>query len=196
MVWGFIDGTFRGFCKPEAQQHIHYSGHKHKHGLHFQGIVTPDGLVASLYGPNTGRTNDWKMYETSKVVDRIRNIMAAESTKPCLYLYGDPAYNDCFGVICPYQNASGTRKNFNIDMSRVKIAVENSFGITQNLWTAHAFEKHFKLGLQPVAAYYTVAILLTNCYTCMRGNQTSAQFLMRPPLLDKYLTGISEIQDE
>lgn len=35
VMWGFIDGTFRGFCKLEAQQSLHYSDHKHKHKLHF-----------------------------------------------------------------------------------------------------------------------------------------------------------------
>lgn len=59
--------------------------------------------------------------------------MATEPSKPCLYLYGDFAYNNCFSVLCPYQNAFDAQKNFNIDMSRVRIAVENSFDITRNL---------------------------------------------------------------
>lgn len=105
------------------------------------------------------------MYKTSKIIDQICNVMAAESIKPCLYLYSDPTYNNCFGIFYPYQNTFSAQKNFNIDMSRVKIAVENSFGITQNLQIAHVFKKHFKFELQPVAAYYMVVILLTNCYT-------------------------------
>jgi hypothetical protein len=34
-VWGFVDGTFRGHCRPEGQlaQELVYSGHKRSHGI-------------------------------------------------------------------------------------------------------------------------------------------------------------------
>ena len=60
-IWGFVDGTFRGFSRPgasnEAQRRA-YSGHKRQHGQNFQAIVTPNGLVSSLIGPFFGPTND------------------------------------------------------------------------------------------------------------------------------------------
>ena len=52
-VWGFIDGTFRGYCRPtgnEAQRRV-YSGHKKAHGHNFQVIVAADGLAVSVTGP-------------------------------------------------------------------------------------------------------------------------------------------------
>ena len=47
-VWGFIDGTT---CRPLYHQRLLYSGHKRRHGIKFQLVVTPDGLIALLYGP-------------------------------------------------------------------------------------------------------------------------------------------------
>lgn len=44
-----------------------------------------------------------------------------------------------------------------------------------------------QLRLSPVAAYYLVGVLLTNCFTCLRGNQIGDQFLLSPPLLRNYL---------
>ena len=44
-----------------------------------------------------------------------------------------------------------------------------------------------RLGLQPVAAYYTAGVLLTNCYTFIRSNQISDQFVCSPPSLHEYL---------
>ena len=49
-VWGFIDGTLRKTCRPTLFQKQMYSGHKRCHGIKFQSVVTPDGLVALLYG--------------------------------------------------------------------------------------------------------------------------------------------------
>jgi len=34
-IWGFVDGTFRGFCKPskdDEAQRAAYNGHKRQHG--------------------------------------------------------------------------------------------------------------------------------------------------------------------
>ena len=82
-VWGFVDGTFRGYCHPqgqEAQQRV-YSGHKKSHGNNYQAIVTPDGLVSSLTGPWTGPTNDWTMWCHSGVEDAIWEVSS------CSFLY-------------------------------------------------------------------------------------------------------------
>jgi len=72
-------------------------------------------------------------------------------------------------------------------MSGARIAVENSFGLTQTLWISNAFKTQMKVELQPVGNLYLAAVLLTNCYTCLRGNQIGSRFAMRPPSLLKYL---------
>jgi hypothetical protein len=69
----------------------------------------------------------------------------------------------------------------------VRITVENAFGQTQQLWTYTAFNKGLKAGWQPVAAYFAVAILLSNCLTCIRGNSISGRFFLPPPTVEAYL---------
>ena len=53
-----------------SQQSV-YCGHKRKHALKFQAILTIDGLVSHLYGPAPGRDHDLRLY---------REAMNASST--------------------------------------------------------------------------------------------------------------------
>lgn len=49
--WGFIDGTVRPVCRPGENQRVLYNGHKRVHGIKFQSVVAPNGMIANLYGP-------------------------------------------------------------------------------------------------------------------------------------------------
>ena len=49
--WGFIDGTVRPISRPGEHQRTMYNGHKRIHAIKFQSVVTPDGMIANLYGP-------------------------------------------------------------------------------------------------------------------------------------------------
>ena len=58
-VWGFIDGTLRACCRPRQLQRMIYNGHKRHHGLKYQSVVTPSGMIANLYGPIEGKRHAW-----------------------------------------------------------------------------------------------------------------------------------------
>ena len=50
--FGFVDGTVCPICRPgSVNQRLLYNGHKHVHGIKFQSVVTPDGMIANMYGP-------------------------------------------------------------------------------------------------------------------------------------------------
>ena len=49
--FGFIDGTVYLICRPGEQQRILYNGHKRLHGLKFQAVALPNGLIGNFYGP-------------------------------------------------------------------------------------------------------------------------------------------------
>ena len=49
--FGFVDGTGRPIPRPDENQTVVYNGHKRVHGLKFQSVVIPNGLIAHLYGP-------------------------------------------------------------------------------------------------------------------------------------------------
>jgi hypothetical protein len=155
-------------------------------------IVTLDGLAVAIAGPFTGPTNDWSIYQRFSVEDAIRALMEGHET---LYIYGDPAYWDSFGVACPFTDPRGRhwlpkeQQRFNKALSSVRIAVEQSFGRTQVLWTYTAFNKGLTAGWQPVAAHFFVAVLLTNCHTCLRGSSSAGSRFLVPPLsVEAYLS--------
>ena len=75
-IWGFVDCTFQGYCRPtgnEEQQRV-YSGHKKFHGNNYQALVTPDGLVSSLTGPYIGPINDWTIWRRSGCEEAIHEV--------------------------------------------------------------------------------------------------------------------------
>ena len=49
--FGFVDGTVRPICRPEENQRILYNGHKRVHGLKYQSVALPNGIIANVYGP-------------------------------------------------------------------------------------------------------------------------------------------------
>jgi len=107
-------------------------------------------------------------------------------------VYGDPAYPLGDGyIIPPYRGGAISRNQmiFNKRMSAVRICVEWAFGKVLSLFAYLDFKKNQKVYLQPVGKYYAVAVLLTNCHTCMYGSETSSFFNLQPPALLEYLRG-------
>ncbi|PFX22870.1 hypothetical protein AWC38_SpisGene12588 [Stylophora pistillata] len=49
--FGFIDGTVRPISKPGQNQRIVYNGHKRVHGVKFQSVALPNGIIGNMYGP-------------------------------------------------------------------------------------------------------------------------------------------------
>ena len=49
--FGFIDGTVRPVCRPDQNQRIVYNGHKRVHGLKYQSVALPNGMIVNMYGP-------------------------------------------------------------------------------------------------------------------------------------------------
>jgi hypothetical protein len=89
-VWGFIDRTLRKTCCPKYFQKECYSGHKRAHGLKFQSVITPNGLLCQMFGPVNGKRHDSYMLHESWLVGKIQNMMPINGIMYALY--GDPAY--------------------------------------------------------------------------------------------------------
>jgi hypothetical protein len=62
-----------------------------------------------------------------------------------------------------------------------RISVEHGFAHVQNKWMKNAFHHSLRAGSSPVAAYFLTAVLFSNVYTCLRGNQISMRFGLGPP---------------
>ena len=191
-IWGFIDGTVRPIARPEVDQERFYSGHKGYHGIRFQAIVTPDGLISSLYGPEYGPVGDWRMWKDCGIAAKLRELFTGTSESDMLYLYGDPAYSLSYGTLAPFsrRELSARENAMNIEMSSARIVVEWGFGLVRSQFSYGEKKSSQQTGLSAIGAYYIVAVLLTNCQTCLRRrNQISERFnnLIRPPTLAEYL---------
>jgi len=80
-IWGFIDGTFRPFCRPGSNQQMMYSGYKKLHGFKVQGIATPDGLLLAVDGPFEGKVNDLTMVRKSGLEARLKQVYTLSLTE-------------------------------------------------------------------------------------------------------------------
>jgi hypothetical protein len=186
-IWGFIDGTFRGFTRPTKKQRLAYSGHKKRHGSKWSAVLTPDELISHLAGPYLGRDNDMNMVHQSPLEEHLEWLFLTSddqsSREDGLWLYGGQAYTSCKTILAPYASpiAGSRQEAFNDSIQKARVSIENYFGLNQNLWSTNAFYIHLKSGSMPVALYFKASVLLTNCYTCFRGNQISRKFELQSP---------------
>ena len=103
-----MDGTVRPICRPSQNQRIVYNGHKRAHALKFQSVVTPNGLIANLYGPMEGRRHDCALLNQSGLLQSL----VWHSHNPAgqrLFIYGDPAYPIRPQLMGPFKGANITK---------------------------------------------------------------------------------------
>ena len=185
---GFIDGTMRVTCRPSKNQKSAYSGYKRAHGLKFQSVMLPNGIIGDLYGPVEGCRHDAAMLRESALLQRLQQHCHRPDGTP-YQLFGDPAYPISPYLLCPFGGAVKTKDQeaWNKEMSSVRQAVEWGFGNIVLKFAFLDYKKNMKIYLQPVGVYYVVGVLLVNCHNCLYSNIISQTFSCHPPLLENYL---------
>jgi hypothetical protein len=98
------------------------------HCLKYQAVVTPDGLIAHLYGPLEGRYHDVTAWHKSGLAEHL----AQHAYNPdgiALQIFGDPAYGVTEHLLSPYSGINTTAEQlvWNKAMSKVRIVVEWCF---------------------------------------------------------------------
>ena len=193
-IWSLLDGVFVRFGRPSldgyrgADQRAEYNGSKKGHGINHQGLLTPDGIFVAMHGPNNGKTNDKKSLRESGLLDRVKKHCIIAGVLYGIfsdsgYTHGDPALQ----VPVKGPNKTAAEKSYNNTMSKFRVPVEWGFGKIYSLWGYVAYHQNLRLHSQPVASYWRVAALLTNCHSCLYGNQTSVYFGVPTPGLFDYL---------
>ena len=126
--FGFIDGTVREIARPKYNQRVMYNGHKRVHGIKFQRVVTPNGLIANLCGPFEGKRHDSVMLHESGLLNELQRVAFYNGQPLCLY--GDPAYPLGVHLQAPYRSNNLTPQMtlYNKAMSEVRVSVELLFG--------------------------------------------------------------------
>jgi hypothetical protein len=192
----FVDVKAMNICRPSWHQRQCYSGHSCTHCLKFEASTLPNGLVGHLFGPLEGRRNDNKLLEEGGLLEKMRQYAIQPGSSPddpvedrYFQLYGDAAYMFNAHMMRPYDSVfddEPDKRAWNVLMSRCRMAVEHSFGIISQNWPFLDHTKQLCLFLSPVGRYYRVGVLLTNAMSCMRPNQISKFFQLRPPTARQY----------
>ncbi|CAN8015203.1 unnamed protein product [Ixodes persulcatus] len=181
--WGFIDGTARAICRPSESQEEYFSGHKRHHVVKYQSVMSANGIICELDGPYKGRRHDSGMLRESRLYDKLLQLVDGHS----YVLYGDPAYPLRPLLLKPYgSKATPAQVEFNKAMSTVRQAVEWGFGKVVAEFAFVDLKKNQNIRKQKVALMYRVAVLLSNCHTCIYGSQITSFFDLEPPTLMEY----------
>eukprot|EP01007_Sphenomonas_quadrangularis_P004105 NODE_963_length_1070_cov_143.440744_g792_i0.p1 GENE.NODE_963_length_1070_cov_143.440744_g792_i0~~NODE_963_length_1070_cov_143.440744_g792_i0.p1 ORF type:complete len:245 (+),score=29.51 NODE_963_length_1070_cov_143.440744_g792_i0:262-996(+) len=181
---GFIDGTLRPACRPGIGQRAFYSGHRRRHGLKYQGVITPDGMFISFCGPYPGSRHDMWMLRTSGLLGTLRSIFPGNYC-----LYGDGGYALTDVILCPYRRPiDPTRQRFNSAISALRIVVEHEFGRILALFPHLTLTRRHRISQDAARQVYLAAAVLKNMHACCYGSQTSQRFGLRPPNLSEYLS--------
>jgi hypothetical protein len=160
------------------------------HGVKFQGISTPDGIVRLLHGPFAGSYHDSKLWKRSDVNEVLRTMPLLPSGRPPI-LYGDSAYALSSVLAKPFPSStSPSHRACNLKMAKLRINVEMCFGNIKQFFSFIDFRKNLKNSLQPVGQIYRVGVLLSNARSCCYGNSSSACSDMRPPTLNDYFSAL------
>lgn len=184
-IFGFVDGTLRSVCMPVRYQAAVFNGKDRTHGLKFQGVETPDGMIPHLNGPHPGYIHDANVFARSQIMALLERILSPLSL---LLLYGDPAYPRLGRLIVGYRgHITPDQEEWNRRVNAARVSVEWGFGKVIAIWAALDFKKNQKIFLQRVGMMYPVAVLLTNIHTILYGSQTGTYFNVAPPSLDAYL---------
>ena len=91
-IMGFVDCTVRGVRRPFYGQEAIYGGHKKTHGMKYQALGLPDGLLAAVDGPRSARRHDSRVLVESTLENEIRRIQAATGVD--YIAYADAAYTN------------------------------------------------------------------------------------------------------
>ena len=134
--FGLIDGTVHFISRPWNQgrrgqgirnlsniQRACYSGHKRHHGLKFQSVVLPDGMVAQMFEPVEGRRHDVFLLNKSRLDQRMTLL------PPTAYVYGDQTYPVRPWLLSPFKgpNKPIRQRAWKRNTRTVRISVENGF---------------------------------------------------------------------
>ena len=151
-------------------------------------MVIPNGLIVNLFGPIEGKRHDAAVLAQSGFLNQLQQHSIAPDGR-ILCIYGDSAYPLRPQLQAPFREPGLTaqQKEFNKSMSQVRVSVEWVFKEIVNYFKFMDFKKNLKVHLSAVGKMYLVCALLTNCRTCLYGNQTSDFFNCEPININTYL---------
>ena len=116
------------------------------HVIKFQAIVTPNGLIANLFGPFEGRRPDIGILADSGLLPQLQQYCHTPNNIQ-LCIYGDMGYPIWPQLQTPFQGANiAPEYDYNNAMSKVRTVEEWLFGDILNYKKFMDFKKNLKIG--------------------------------------------------
>lgn len=151
--------------------------------------MCPDGIIANLKGGFPGRRHDAGIFRESMLYQELQE-KAVFGANERYTLYGDQAYGIMELLLTPFpgrpEGLPPHQQEFNNTMKVLRVSVEWGFQKVISLFAFVDFRKNQKLLLQDLQSMYKVAVLLTNCHTCLYGSQSATYFDVVPPSINEY----------
>ena len=149
---GFLDGSVIGISGPRGSRmhNVVYIGHKRKHALKHQTIVSPDGLILHAFGLLEGLRHDWTLYVRCGMVEQLCAVLSIDGKQ--YFIYRDSGYNRRTFMEVPFQssNLTAAQKAFNGAMSSVRVTAEWLFKEIKIFWSAMDSNANFECASLPL----------------------------------------------
>ena len=155
-IWGFNDGTIRRTARPLYHQRSIYTHFKKCHGIKFQSVTVPEGLIACLQGPWPSKTHDAHMLHDLGLIEKLEANMPTNGNGMVYAMYGDLAYAQSIYLLGGFQKppTGSDEALFNRQMSSVQITVEWGFRDVVEKWKFLDFCSAMKIFEMPIAEFY------------------------------------------
>lgn len=188
-VFGFVEKTFLKTCRPQGnvrEQRQYLDPEEKAHGISFQSLMLPNGMIGDMSGPDPGGKADSDLLR----LDELNSKLApAQEGKPFQgKVHGDAACWNMSHVSSGFNGDCLTVAEiaYNTDLSRARAEASGQVGKILQMFPFMDLRENQKVMQSPVGRYYMVAALLTNAHTACYGCPTSAHFRMSPPTLEEY----------
>ena len=206
-VWAFVDATLVCTARPSDvavtvfppqapaviwdvdAQYEFYCKYAMRHGLKWQAVVAPCGLIMDLTGCAFGGHHDSRLLTDSKIFQRLLEMhwsdLGIRSMANYFQVMGDSAYpTGPFTVRVP-----GGRSQEAARCSAVRVAVEHAFAKIYQKCRSMEWSSNLRLfsGQRIIDMFYNAA-LLCNMHTCIDGSQISNYFNCACPSLQEYMS--------
>ena len=200
-VFGFIDNTMNASCRPAGGparsgknaprnnrliQQAFYNGWKKIHGLKWQTVDLPNGMIFHTWGPVSVRHNDLYTLGHSHIIDLISNLQIGWAKQ--YLIYGDSAYPRGTHLASRHEGDDLTEREKleNKCLSSCRECIEWNYGNCNAMWKMMKFKHALQLRRSIIGKYYFTAMLLFNAYVTMNANQTAEYFNCVPPTLEHW----------
>jgi hypothetical protein len=206
-VWAFIDATLVCTARPSDvavtcfppqapavlwdvdAQYEFYCKYAMQHGLKWQAVVAPCGMIIDLTGCSFGGHHDSRLLRDSKIFQRLLEMhwmdLGIRSMPEYFQLMGDSAYPTGPVTI----RVPGGRSQEAARCCAVRVAVEHAFAKVYQKCRAMEWSSNLRLfsGQHIIEMFYNAAILC-NMHSCMNGSQIANYFNCACPSLEAYMS--------